>query len=212
MENTPVIDLELASMLIIIVIIVFLVVIPLINIVLPLFTLGKCDQRNGDEVVVTGRNQNILRKVLMNQNRVVLVANSNINHIDVDVIFYAGSKKKKASYHVEFNDDTAIIDAPMAIDNVAIIVTSADGVVVSKKKRGYPNEAVNIIASVSIAIGVIATVILSSVANSHNLNDYSSEYGIYFYVLPIIIGVVLAIAHYFVVKLITKSFNKGGKR
>lgn len=212
MENTPVIDLELASMLIIVAIIVFLVAIPLINIVLPFFTLGKCDERNGDEVVVTGRNKNILKKVLMNQNRVVLVTNGNVENIDVDIVFYAGSKKKRGSYHVAFNDDVAIIDAPMAIDNVAVVVNVADGVVINKKKRGYPNEIVNIITSISIAIGVAATVLLTALANSHNLQDYSSEYGIYFYVLPIVIGVVLGIVHYFVVKLVTKSFNKGGRR
>lgn len=212
MGNTPFIDLELASLLIIVAIIVFLVVIPLINIVLPLFTLGKCDERNGDEVVVTGKNQDVLQKVLINQNRVVLVRNGDVTSIDVDVIFYSGSKKKKRSYHVNFNDDAAIIDAPMAIDNVAIIVTSADGAVVNKKKRGYPNEIFNIVASLSIAIGVIASVILTSLANAHLLKDYSSDYGIYFYVVPIVIGVVLAIAHYFVVKLVTKSFNTGGRR
>ena len=191
--------------------VVFLLAGTVLNILSSKLYKAEPDAKNEKEIQISGNNQSALMSAYMDEGKLVLRRANNTAKADVDVIAFKGSSKKKISYSISFLDDFAVIDLPAGTDNVKIIVLTADGRKLNNKKLGYPNLIINIVTSLGFALCLEACVLIQAVYRNYELKDFSPLYGFLFYVLPLLIGLVIGAANFFLTMLITNSFNKGGK-
>ena len=195
--------------------IIFCLVVPLINAFSSKFVKPVADHLTGEEIEVTDLNkQGLERAVVTQDNKIVLKRAKGVNKIALDIIYFKGNKNTKKSYNIVFDNDYATVVDCQNFDNVKLVVLNVDGKLCQKKVYGYPNNIFTIISSVSIALGIIGGVCLPAYSYSLTLDMlfiYAPEYGINTYLLSVIVGILAGVAHFFLVKLITNSFNKGGR-
>ena len=196
---------------IIIIVCVLTVIAIVVNALMPMLIMAKPDKRNDKEIEIAGNNSQGLSRAVLDGNKLLVQRANGVSQLGLDVITFAGNKKKKHSYNISFNGEYAAIDLESGVTEVKLVVLYADGRIVNKKKIGYSNDIVNIVTSVIILVGVGITVLLNALYHNEELEEYNAGYGILFYVVPFIIGAVLGAANFFLTKILTKSFNKGGR-
>ena len=194
-----------------IIIIVAMVLVSALAMLSSLLIIAKPYARTDKEIQITGNNSQGLSRAALEGNKLVLQRASGARQILLDVITFAGSKKKKHSYDVSFNGDYAAIDLESGVTDVKLIVLAADGRVVNKKKIGYPNDILLIVSSALILIGVGVIVLLHGLYHNEEMDEFNIGYGILFYAVPFVVGAILAVVNFLVSKVLTKSFNKGGR-
>lgn len=192
--------------------IVFLVILPLLNTIFPIIIKGKPNNILNGELDLDTNTRSVIKRAVIGDRKIVLTRNGDVSRVKVDVIIHDGLLKPKTTYVIEFNDNNAVINLKNTPKKVSLVVLTCDGHVINKKKYGYPNEILNIVTSLGIALTTILPLVVYGFSNAQQLYDYYPLYGVVFYVLPIVIGIVFGVAHYLFVKLITSSFNFGGKK
>ena len=197
---------ELVVALTIVCIVVFLVILPAVNVVFSLLIMAKPDAKNGEQLSIEGRNSEALSGAYIRDNKLYLRRANGVREIAVDVIFFGRGKKKK-SYVVSFNGNVACIDPNLAFENAKVIVLKVDGRVINKKKVGYPNNIINLVTSVGLLIGVAVPCVLHAIYHSYEILEANPGY-VVFYLVPVVVGLLVGAAHYILVRLVTKSFNK----
>ena len=194
---------------------VFCLIIPLVNVFSAKFAKPIADHLTGEEIEVTDLNKKGLERATVTQDRkIVLKRAKGVKKVVLDIVYFNRNRNSKKSYEVTFVNDYAIIEGCPEFDNVKLIVLNVDGKLCQKKVYGYPNHIFTIVSSVSIALGVIGGVCLPAYSYSLTLDAhyvYSDEYGLSTYLIAVIVGVLAGVLHFLLVKLITNSFNKGGK-
>ena len=176
-----------------------------------LLIIAKPDGRKDKEIEIAGNNSQGLSRAVLDGNKLLLQKANGVNQMNLDVITFAGNKKKKHSYELSFSGDFASIDLDAGTTDVKLIVLAVDGMIINKKKIGYPNNIALIVSSALILVGVGIIPLLNAFYHNGELDDPNIGYGILFYVVPFVIGAILAVVNFLISKLITKSFNKGGR-
>ena len=176
-----------------------------------LLIIAKPDAKKENEIQIDGNNSQALSRAVLDGNKLLLQRASRVNQISLDVIAFAKGKKKKHSYNISFNGDYAAIDLEAGVTDVKLIVLTVDGNVINKKKIGYPNDILLIVSSALIVIGVSVIGALHAYYYSWAIEEASIIYGVICYGLPIVLAIILGVANFLVSKIITKSFNKGGR-
>ena len=179
---------------------------PAANIVLGMLIFARPDGKNGEAVNIEGNNAQALSAASIRDNKLYLTRNSGVQNANVDVIFF-GRGKKKRSYSIQFGGNVACIDPGFAFEDVKIIVLKVDGHVVNKKKIGYPNNILNIATSVGLLLGIVIPGLLHAIYHSYEVYDFQVGYAV-FYLVPVVLGLIIGVSHYFLVRLVTRSFNK----
>lgn len=199
------------------------VVVPVINIFSANFKKPLMDTLNGEEIVLTAKNQLGLERAVLKGETICLKRAQGVKNIVLDIFFFRGAKHKRVHYRVNFENDYATIEHEDKFDGVKIVVLNVDGKVANKKEYGYPSNIFTIVASICVALGIGLGVFVPAISLSKTFNNiydigYSfyllndgPEYFVMFYVAPFVIGVIAGILHFVLVKAITNSFNKGAK-
>ena len=185
--------------------VIFLGILPILNIVFSILIFARPDARKGDEITLDSKNQKALSRAFIKEGKLYLQRASGISSLNVDVIFFS-PRKRKRSYSIKFKGDLACIDPKFSFKDVKIICLKADRKKINKKVIGYPNNILNIVTSVGLPIGIIVPCYMNALYYNYYIYEINIEY-IFFYVIPIFVGVVIGAAHYFLVRLVTKSFN-----
>ena len=173
--------------------------------------IAKPDGRNDKEIQIAGNNSQGLSKAYLDGNKLILQRANNASQMNLDVIAFIGKKKKKHSYELSFSGDYAAIDLDAGTTDVKLIVLSVDGMIINKKKIGYPNDILLILSSILILVAVGVIVLLHALYHNEEMDEFNIGYGILFYAVPFVIGAILAVANFLVSKILTKGFNKGGR-
>ena len=190
---------------------ILMVIVCVLSALSPLLIMAKPDNKNEKEIEIAGNNNQGLSRAVLDEGKLLLQRANGVSQMAIDVIAFMGKKKKKISYNISFNGEYASLDLPQGVTDVKLVVLNADGRIVNKKKIGYPNTILLIVSSVLIAVGLGVLVMLHALYHNQEMDEFNIGYGIIFYALPFVIGAILGAANFFVSKIITKSFNKGGK-
>lgn len=194
-----------------IVIIVVIVLVCALSALSSFLILAKPDGKKDNEIEIAGNNTQGLSRAVLDGNKLLLQRAAGVSDMRLDVITFAGAKKKKLSYELTFYGEYAAIDLESGVKDVKLVVLSVNGGIVNKKKIGYPNDILLIVSSALILIGTGVAILLHALYHNEEMDEFNIGYGILFYAVPFVIGAVLAVANFIGSKLISKSFNKGGK-
>ena len=194
-----------------IIVIVLMVLASVLTMLSSMLIIAKPDSKNEKEIQIAGNNSQGLSRAVLDGNKLLLQRANNVRQMTLDVITFAGSKKKKNSYEITFGNDYAVVDLENGVTDVKLVVLVIDGNVINKKTIGYPNNILLIVSSLLIFAGTGAIVLLNALYHNEEMADTNILYGILFYAVPFVVGAILAVVNFLVSKVISKSFNKGGR-